>query len=287
MKHRTVIDPSKNSCSARALGPRGATMVSVMLMSVSMITIATLVMRASQRDTQRASAKVAREQAAMAAHASVELAAAHYRRAFFMAGANKEQVLSDALAGSNPPSDSRFCTRDLSSADGPDKDCIPGTGSNNPRTGQRNSALTSGHSDCSGRPCMRPGALVMLPGKGSSTDVPWSSVPMGTLLEGGDPEALVTVWVRNNSSEALGASGTGSWIVDKDGRVVITGMARVRNSTVTVEQEYYFLPRGGVMAQSPPTPDEGYGGGHNGDNSAVAVCEQDYASSDLTPPPSP
>lgn len=256
-------------------------MVSVMLMSVSMLTVATLVMRASHRDTQRASATVSREQALMAAHASVELAAAHYRREFFDAGDDRSTVLSQALAGSNPPADPKFCVRDLSATDGPDKDCIPGTGTNSPRTGQRNSALLSGHSDCSGRPCMRPGALVMLPGSDKGANQVWSEIPMATLLEGGDPQALVTVWVRNNSSEALGADGTGSWVVDKDGRVVITGMARVRNSTVTVEQEYYFLPRGGVMAQSPPTPDEGYGGGHNGDNSAVAVCESDYASADL------
>lgn len=256
---------------------RGATMVSVMLMGVSMLTVATLVMRASHRDTQRATAKVAREQAAMAAHASVELAAAHYRRQVL--GANPDaQALSVALAGSNPPSDASYCTRDLDSADGPDKDCIPGTGNNNPRTGQRNSALTAGHSDCSGRPCMRPGALVMLPGADQSAAIPWSAVPMADLMEGGDPQAIVTVWVRNNASEALGVGGTGSWVVDKDGRVVLTGMARVRKSTVTIEQEYYFLPRAGVTAQSPSTPDEGYGGGHNGDNSAVAVCEDDYAS---------
>lgn len=252
-----------------------------MLTGLSMMTVATLVMRSAYRDTQRATANVAREQATMAAHASVELAAAHYRQKYFTTPSDGPELLTQALEGSNPAPDPKFCTRSLTAVDGPDKDCIPGSGANSPRTGQRNGALTAGHSDCSGRPCMRPGALVMLPDGARGPAMPWSEVPMAALVDGGDPEAMVTVWIRNNSAEALGANGTGSWIVDKDGRVVLTGMARVRNSTVTIEQEYYFLPRAGVLAQSPATPDQGYGGGHNGDNAAVAVCEQDYASAKL------
>lgn len=256
-------------------------MVSVMLMGMSMLTVATLVMRSAHRDTQRASANVAREQATLAAHASVELAAAHYRQQFFANPEDGDELLTNALVGQNPPANPKFCTRNLTSPDGPDQDCIPGSGTDSPRTGQRNGALSAGHSDCSGRPCMRPGALVMLPDSDNGAQVPWTEVPMAALVDGGDPEAIVTVWIRNNSAEALGANGTGSWVADKDGRVVLTGMARVRNSTVTIEQEYYFLPRSGVLAQSPATPDQGYGGGHNGDNAAVAVCEQDYANADV------
>lgn len=280
-KTQTAIEPSLTVLSPKARQHRGATMVSVMLMGVSMLTVATLVMRSAHRDSQRAVASVAREQATMAAHASVELAAAHYRKTYFETPEDGAALLTGALAGSNPPSDTRFCTRDLESSDGPDKDCIPGSATDSPRTGQRNGTLNEGHSDCSGRPCMRPGALVMLPESDNGAAVPWTEVPMAALVTGGDPEAIVTVWIRNNSAEALGANGTGSWVNDKDGRVVLTGMARVRNSTVTIEQEYYFLPRSGVLAQSPATPDQGYGGGHNGDNAAVAVCEQDYASSTM------
>lgn len=270
---------STHSCPPRVLAEkshRGATMVSVMLVSVSMLTVATLALRASHRDSRRAKVGVAREQALMAAHASVELAAAHYRRRLFHPQNPDAQALSSALVGSNPPSDPRWCTRDLSKG-APDSDCIPGVGEGSPRTGQRNSTLNPGHSDCAGRPCMRPGAIAMLPEVGESTPVAWSGIPLDAVVSGGDPQAVVTVWIRNNSSEALGAGGTGSWIVDKDKRVVLTGMARVRNSTVTIEQEYYFLPRDGATSQSPPTPDEGYGGGHNGDNAAVAVCREDYA----------
>lgn len=251
-------------------------MVSVLLLSLAMMTVATLVLRSATRQTQRAGAGVARERALSAAHASVELAAAHYRRLIFRSSSPDPELLSRALRGQNPPQNPRYCQRDLK-ADVPDLDCIPGFGDGAPLTGQRNHRLggAGATSDCSGRPCMRPGAVVVLPNR-SGADTSWSRVPLSDLVERGDSEALVTVWIRNNSSEALSAEQSGSWVADEDGRVVLTGMARIRNTTVAIEQEYFFKPAELSAPLIAPTPDEGYGGGHHGDNVAVAVCSDNY-----------
>lgn len=259
--------------------PKGATMVSVLLLSLAMMTVATLVLRSATRQTQQAGGEVARERALSAAHASVELAAAHYRHQIFRSNTEDEQLLSRALQGQNPADNPRYCQRDLD-ADVPDLDCIPGQGEGAPLTGQRNHLVKGATTDCSGRPCMRPGAVVMLP-DASGTQTAWSRVPLSQLVDRGDAEALVTVWIRNNSSEALSAEQTGSWVADEDGRVVLTGMARIRNTTVAIEQEYYFKPAEDATPLIAPTPDEGYGGGHHGDNAAVAVCSDNYATATI------
>lgn len=246
---------------------RGATMVSVMLLTVSMITVGVLVMKTSSRDIEEAGTLVARERALMSAQAAVDLAAAHYR----VEMENDPNIITTHLAGYSPQANADIC-------DNPLADCIPGAGPTSPWTGQRNSVIT-GKTDCSGQPCMRPGAIVRLPDAGLNT-VDWAQVPASDLLLDGDSEAVVTVWVRNNTSEVLGSGESatpGDWITDGDRRVVITAMATVRNTTVAVEQEMLLAPGNLPQVYNMGTPDEGYGGGHNNDNAAVNVCQDNYA----------
>ena len=102
-------------------------------------------------------------------------------------------------------------------------------------------------------------------------------------MPNGDPDARVTVWVRNNSADALGVNGSGLWTDDSDGQVVVTAQARVRHTVVTVEQEIALSVNGGLTVLAPQSPDEGYGGGHNNDNSAVSVCTDDYVAGTVAP----
>ncbi|NJK31870.1 MAG: hypothetical protein HC927_05320 [Deltaproteobacteria bacterium] len=106
--------------------------------------------------------------------------------------------------------------------------------------------------------------------------VDWTNVPMRDLIESGDPEARVSLWVRNNSADALDGEGEGSWTNDEDGKVVLTAMATIRNTTIAVEQEFVIGPPQGVQAWSMSTPDTGYGAGHNNDNTIAEVCVQNY-----------
>lgn len=245
---------------------RGATMVSVMLLTVSLLAVGVLVIRSSTRELDEANAAVARERALMSAQAAVELAAAQYRSAID-AGTDIDVHLAGFNGGAACPNN--WPTQ---------ADCIPGlTGSNGTATGQRNPEL-NGLSACGGRPCMRPGAIARLPDL-FATEVDWFDIPLSQLIQGADPEARVTVWVRNNTSEALG--GTGStlpvdWVTDEDGRVVITAMAQLRNTTVAIEQEVVLSSVPGAQTWNMQTPDEGYGGGHNNDNGAVEVCSNNY-----------
>jgi hypothetical protein len=124
---------------------------------------------------------------------------------------------------------------------------------------------------------MRQGAVTLLR-DASGADTHWCDVPLRELLAAGDPEARVSTWIHNNSGDALGgAAGAGSWTDDADGRVVVTAMATVRGATVALEQEVLLSFANGPQAMLPQSPDEGYGGGHNNDNSAVSVCVDDYA----------
>ncbi|MCX4239064.1 hypothetical protein, partial [Paraliomyxa miuraensis] len=233
-------------------------MVSVMLLTVSLMTLGLLVVRSSSREVTQAGQLVARERALMAAQATLDLAMARY---VTMAEAD----LDAALQGTLPQG---------ASCSDPCGDCIPDDHAI--VTGQRNGLLTGTDSSCGGRPCMRQGAVSLLRDDGG-TPVHWCDVPLRELLANGDPEARVSSWVRNNSADALGGdAGAGSWIDDSDGRVVLTAMATVRGTTVTIEQEVLLSLRAGPQALLPQTPDEGYGGGHNNDNSAVSVCVDDY-----------
>ncbi|KIG19511.1 hypothetical protein DB30_00020 [Enhygromyxa salina] len=205
----------------------------------------------------------------MAAQATVELGAAQLRQAINQTN-NAQQVINAALAGYNTPGDQSAC---LSIFD----DCIPGGGGlpDIPQSGQKNHMVT-GKSDCAGRPCMRQGAIAMLPNRqGVPTD--WVQIPLRDLLEGADAEVRVTLWVRNNNGDAINGDGAASWLADSDGRVVLTAMATLRNTTVTVEQEYILTPGTSAQAWSMNTPDVGEGGGHNGDNVMAAVCIENFA----------
>ena len=246
----------------------GATMVSVMLLTVSLMTVAVLVIRSSNREVTQANALVARERAMMAAQSTLELGAAQLRKQINDAGA-APLVLNAALVGYNNAGDSATCTTIF-------EDCIPGGlgNANVPATGQKNRWVT-GRSDCAGRPCMRQGSIAFLPDSdGVATN--WVQVPLRSLLIGGDPEARVSLWIRNNTSDAVDSGPGGSWTNDTDGRVVFTAMATVRNTTVAVEQEMALTPSDQTSAWSMSSPDVGYGGGHNNDNVMADVCVENF-----------
>ncbi|NVB36666.1 hypothetical protein G6O69_02405 [Pseudenhygromyxa sp. WMMC2535] len=251
---------------SRRSSARGATMVSVMLLTVSLMAISVLVIRSSQREVDQANAAVAREKALMAAQATVDLGAAQLRQAIEQGG-SLTSVVDAALAGYNPPADPQLCASLF-------EDCVPGAGAS-PGTGQKNRWVT-GLSDCAGRPCMRQGALARLPNaQGQVQD--WVRVPLRDLLAGADPEARVSLWIRNNAADAIDSGGgSGSWTSDGDGRVVLTAMATLRNTTIAVEQEFLLAPAGDKQAWSMPTPDVGYGGGHNNDNVMADVCAENF-----------
>jgi hypothetical protein len=238
---------------------RGATMVSVMLLTTSLMTLGLLVVRSSVREVTQAGQLVAQERALMAAQAALDLATARYVSV-------GQTGIDGALAGSLPQG--ATCTD-------PCGDCIPDASV--VATGQRNEILAGANVSCGGRPCMRQGAVSQLRDGGGAL-IPWCDVPLRDLIESGDPEARVSTWVRNNTGDALGGTaGVGSWIDDTDGRVVVTAMATVRGATVAIEQEVLMAFGSGPNALLPQSPDEGYGGGHNNDNSAVSVCVGDYA----------
>lgn len=83
--------------------------------------------------------------------------------------------------------------------------------------------------------------------------------------------------MRNNGVDALAGDGGGSWVKGGDGRVVLTAMATVRNTTIAVEQEFVLAPGTGLSPWNMSTPDIGYGGGHNNDNVVAAVCIENFA----------
>jgi hypothetical protein len=243
-------------------------MVSVLLLTVSLMTVAVLVIRSSNREIAQANALVARERGLMAAQATIELGAAQLRQSINQGG-GASVVINQALAGYNNAGSQSTCASVF-------EDCIPGGNGDGsvPSTGQKNRWVT-GKSDCAGRPCMRQGAIAYLP---NADFVPtnWVQVRLRDLLEGGDPEARVSLWVRNNASDAIDSDGSGSWTVDSDGRVVLTAMATIRNTTVTIEQEFKLTPSDQKAAWSMASPDVGYGGGHNNDNVMADVCVENF-----------
>lgn len=253
--------------ATRRARERGATMVSVSLLSVALVSASLLLVRQANRSATESGVVVARERALMAAQAAAELATSYYRERV----EDDPQALDTVLAGSYPASDITKCVDLL-------QDCIPGDAAANavPTTGYRIHDLT-GRSDCAGRACMRPGAIAVLPDFTDTNNIPWVDVQMNEILTNGDPEATVSVWVRNNAGEALGDIGTGatgSWIDDEDGRLVVTAMAEVHGVTVTVEQEVALVTVTGQKIWEMASPDLSYGGGHNNDNVAVETCSE-------------
>jgi len=242
------------SPSSAATGrQRGVTMISVMLMTVSLLTLGLLAVRSSVREVTQAGQLVARERAMMVAQAAVDRAAAHIM--------SQGLLVDNMLQGFNPGQGN--------SCAGTCTDCIPGT--NGIQTGRRNEVLAGEIIGCAGRPCMRQGAVLQ-----DAVGQNWCEVPFQSIVAGGDAEARVSVWIRNNSADALGPGGSGQWVADNDGRVVLTAMATVRATTVTVEQEVLFSAFQAARALLPQSADQGYGGGHNNDNTSVSVCTDEY-----------
>jgi hypothetical protein len=239
-------------------------MISVMMLSVSLMTVGLLVVRSSVRQVEQAGQLVARERALMAAQSAADLAAAQYLRM-------DENDLNAALTGYNAQGNS--CTDACG-------DCIPDPAVT--MTGQRNEVLAGSPVGCGGKPCMRQGAVAYL-NDFAGTLVNWCDQPVRDLVEGGDADARVSVWIRNNSADALGPTGSATWTDDNDGRVVVTAMATIRNTSVTIEQELLLSYGTGTTVLQPQSPDEGYGGGHNNDNSAVSVCSDQFVQADAVP----
>lgn len=254
----TVIQRNQHTPS-RLVRQRGVTMVSVMLMTVSLMTLGLLAVRSSVRESTAAGQLVSRERALMVAQAAVDLASAQYVQ-------YEDDEVDQSLTGFN--SQGAACSDALS-------DCIPGADPTSV-TGQRNDLLAGSAVGCGGQICMRQGAVAFLRNAAGAQEN-WADVPFRDLVPNGDPDARVSVWIRNNSADALGVNGSGSWTDDFDGRVVVTAQARVRHTVVTVEQEIALSGPAGLDVLQPQSPDEGYGGGHNNDNSSVSVCTDDYA----------
>lgn len=250
--------PSTSSNVAAITRQRGVTMVSVMLMTVSLMTLGLLAVRSSVREATAAGQLVSRERALMVAQAAVDLASAQYVQ-------YDEVQIDQALVGFN--GQGAECADPLA-------DCIPGLDPTSV-TGRRNDVLAGSAVGCGGQVCMRQGSVAFLR-NATGVQENWADVPFRDLVLNGDPEARVTVWVRNNSADALGDGGSGIWTEDSDGQVVVTAQARVRHTVVTIEQEIALSVGAGVQVLQPQSPDEGYGGGHNNDNSAVSVCTDDY-----------
>jgi hypothetical protein len=122
---------------------------------------------------------------------------------------------------------------------------------------------------------MRQGAVVRLPDANLNLQS-WAQVPLADLVGSADPEARVTVWLRNNTSDVLRDGGSGDWLEDNDGRIVITAMATLRNTSVAIEQELVIAPGRDATPWKMQSPDLAYGGGHNNDNSSVDVCRDNY-----------
>ncbi|MEM6993320.1 MAG: hypothetical protein AAF721_22600, partial [Myxococcota bacterium] len=57
----------------------------------------------------------------------------------------------------------------------------------------------------------------------------------------------------------------------------------LRTVAVAVEQEVLLSFGFAPSSLLPQSPDEGYGGGHNNDNSAVSVCAEDYTAAAVVP----
>src|SRR5262249_37909596 len=87
-------------CTVNVANELGATMVSVLLLTVSLMTVAVLVVRASNREIAQANALVARERGLMAAQATIELGAAQLRHSINQGG-SASVVINQALTGYN------------------------------------------------------------------------------------------------------------------------------------------------------------------------------------------
>ncbi|MEX1365270.1 MAG: hypothetical protein AB1Z98_19235 [Nannocystaceae bacterium] len=186
---------------------RGATLISVLLLVLALTTLALLGLRSSGRDLRSAGSQVARERAWHSAAAVVALAQVRLQ-------ALSAAQLDAVLTGSLPQGPG---------CDDPCRDCIPA-----------GVELTTELPlpTCVAPPCSRPGAVARLLDQAGATPH-WCRVPLRQLMGGGDTDARVSVWVRNDSADALDGGG---WSHDDDRRVVLTAVAEVRGTRVVLEE---------------------------------------------------
>jgi Tfp pilus assembly protein PilV len=256
--------------SARASRPaarqRGVTMISVLLLVLALLSLGVLAVRSSVRNVTQAGQLVARERALMAAQAAADLAASQVRG---LADADMDALLAGRKGGE---------------CDDPCADCIPRADAG-VYTGQRNAVVEQAitgrqFTDCGGRPCMRQGAVAFLNDAAGVAGLEWCNLSLRAVSPNADPEATVSVWIRNDLGDVMGADASPTaanpWLDDTNQSVVITVMATVRNATVAIEQTISITAETGRQVLQPQSPDEGYGGGHNNDNSAVSVCTEDF-----------
>ncbi|MCH9685942.1 MAG: hypothetical protein K0V04_31195 [Deltaproteobacteria bacterium] len=188
---------------------RGATLTSVMLLLIALVTAGLLGVRSARRELDQSGAAVARERARNAIRAVVGLTQA---RLEVLAPAR----LDTMLAGRHPqgPGCDDRC-----------RDCLP--------TGARwVAAIDDVPGSCVTPPCSRPGAVVDLP-DGSGARVPWCDVPLRQLLPNADPEARVWVWVRNDTADGLDGGG---WSRDQNRSVVVTARTQLRGTTLVARE---------------------------------------------------
>jgi len=281
---------------------RGATLISVLLLIVSLLTIGALAVRSSVRELQSVSSAQDHSRALAAARTALGVAAGQIRETS-NGCENPDIAVPDDAAyprltypGPNTGQDHQNVAVSAllagsmggNNCGDPCGDCVPARDAGDPITGQRNWALTGVGSDCGGTPCMRPGAIMWL--RNLETRAPkrlCGSVPgqgmLSDVVPGADPDANVTVWIRNNAADGLRqptfrndvpvAHGTmPGWETESDCIVVLTAMAEVNGSVATVESTLYAQSSNSFSGSDIISPDEGYGSGHNNDNTAISRC---------------
>lgn len=190
---------------------RGLTLPGVMLSIVALLGLGLLGLRSAARELQWSGQLVARERAEEAARSVLELAVARLRA---LPPAQRDA----RLVGSRPQGPE---------CGDPCGDCVP-------QGAEVVVPLRVAWPACSMEPCVRAGAVaVLLDHHGSTTA--WCDVPLRELVPGGDVEARVSVWLRNDDAERLAEPG--GWSHDEDGRVVITATAELRGATVVAREE--------------------------------------------------
>ncbi len=243
---------------------RGVTMVSTMLMTFSLLTLGLLAVNNASRQVVQAGQSVARERASLAAQAAVNYASARLL-------ALQSEDLDYVLAGTNSGGGYTDCSHECAN-------CLPTN--DGVVVGIRNDALSTSQSDhdsvmCGGTQCMRQGAVAYLNDAAGQAQA-MCQVPLNQLVGNADPEATVTIYVRNNQADVLGSSGGGDWGADSDKNVVLTAVARVRSTTIAIQQTVNLENGDAPLVYGSASSDQSYGGGHNNDRSSVNVCKNDY-----------
>ena len=188
---------------------RGATLTSVMLLVLALVTAGLLGVRSARRELSEAGNAVARERAREACTAALGLARTRLQT---LAPRRLDRMLAGRLPQGPGCAD-------------PCRDCLP-------RRVELVAPARATAGTCLTPPCSRPGAVAQLR-DASGARVPWCDVPLRQLLPGGDAQARVSVWVRNDVADALDGGG---WRRDQNRRVVITSAARLRGTTIVTRE---------------------------------------------------